>query len=120
MNREILIDCGIDYDGGVEKFMDEAELYERLLMEFPQDNTFDEAKECIEKGDYDGAAKAVHAMKSVTGTLSMNGLYRLCSRTVDFIRNGELQKADESFGETYSGYFKIVKGIEKAKEGGCN
>ena len=114
MNREILISCGIDYDEGVAKFLDEAELYEKLLMDFPEDNTFEEARVCMKNHDYEGLEKAVHAMKSVTGTLSMHELYSCCSQTVSLVRSGDYDFAEKLFEKTYDKYQKITEGIKLA------
>ena len=62
-----LIKCGIDYEDGLEKFMGEELLYCGLLVNFLTENTFDEAKRCMDSGDDEGVMRAVHSMKSVTG-----------------------------------------------------
>lgn len=108
MDRQALIKSGIDYDEGVEKFMGERELYEGLLVDFLTENTFDEAERCLKVGDGDGFLRAVHAMKSVTGTLAMNGLYRLCFDTVEALRGGDESYAEELFSEAYLAYLRIA------------
>jgi len=114
MNKKLLVDCGIAYDEGVEKFLDEKELYESLLVNFLTDNTFDEAKGCVEAADYDGAMKAVHAMKSVTGTLCMNGLLRKCCEVMDSIRDKDYKTMEKTFGEAYNMYLEISNAIKNA------
>ena len=104
---------GVDYREGLEKFMGEEDLYNGLLVDFLTENTFDEAASSLEIGDEDGFLKAVHAMKSVTGTLSMNGLYRLCFDTVEEIRSGEPEQARECFGEAYEVYSRIAECIRR-------
>ncbi|MBQ8965933.1 histidine kinase [Ruminococcus sp.] len=111
--RQALKECGVDYDEGMEKFMGEEELYDGLLVDFLTENTFDGAALCLEKGDEEGFLKAVHAMKSVTGTLSMNRLYRLCFDTVEHLRNGEPEAAKESFISAYEEYGQIACCIRK-------
>ena len=116
-DRLELESCGVDYSDGLEKFMGEAELYESLLVDFLTENTFDEAKRYLENGDDEGFMKAVHAMKSVTGTLEMNGLYRLCCDTVDCMRSGEHDKAGRIFGEVYAVYSRIAECIGRLLSG---
>ena len=110
-NRQLLEGCGIDYKEGVEKFLDEEELYCGLLVDFLTENTFDEAKRCLAESDTEGFLRAVHAMKSVTGTLSMNGLYRLCVESVDKLRSGDTKSAAELFERAYEVYEQISEGI---------
>ena len=116
--RQALKECGVDYDEGLEKFMGEEELYDGLLADFLTENTFESAALMLEKGDEEGFLKAVHAMKSVTGTLSMNRLYRLCFDTVENMRSGEPEAAKESFIEAYAEYGRIALCIRREIGGG--
>jgi hypothetical protein len=114
MNKQLLANCGIDYDSGVEKFLGESELYESLLINFLDDNTFDQAKQCADHNDVDGVLKNIHAMKSVTGTLCMNRLYQKCCETVAYVRSGEYSLMKERFKETYDMYTQISQAIKSA------
>lgn len=114
IDSRVFTQCGIDYDDGVEKFMGETELYNGLLVDFLTENTFDEAECCMRKGDSEGFLRAVHAMKSVTGTLSMNRLYRLCFDTVEALRSGDSEYAEEIFSEAYRAYLRIAECIRRA------
>lgn len=51
MNISALEKCGIDYSQGLERFMNNAELYESLLGEFVRENDFKNAKDALESGD---------------------------------------------------------------------
>ena len=115
MDKKILSECDIDYEQGLEKFMNNTALYERLLNNFLTENTFETAKEAFDQKDYDGVLKAVHTMKSATGTLSMNILYEKCCRVVDDIRAENTSLADRDFEDMYSEYKKISEGINSAK-----
>ena len=110
----LLTDSGIDYRDGVEKFMEDADIYETLLGNFLRENTFEEARDCASRGDLRGFEKAVHAMKSVTGTLSMNGLYRLCAETVSALRSGETGLALDTFDRALEAFGRITDSIRKA------
>lgn len=105
-------DCGIDYEQGVEKFLGEVELYESLLVDFLTENTFEEAKKCAAQKNYAGLLRAVHAMKSVTGTLCMNGLYDKCSQVVAFLRNDEFDEALAAFDNAYELYLQVADTIK--------
>ncbi len=116
MDRDALTECGISYDEGVEKFLGEQELYDELLVNFLTDNTFEEAKSYVDSDDYEGVLRAIHAMKSVTGTLCMNKLYRKCCQVVDAVRAKEFDRMKSAFDEAYGMYKAIFKAIEAGKE----
>lgn len=99
-----ITECGIDYNEGVEKFLGEVELYESLLVDFLTENTFDEAKKCAAKKNYQGLLRAVHAMKSVTGTLCMKRLYDRCSVVVGLLRDEKYDEAVAAFDKAYELY----------------
>ena len=114
MNKSVLKECGVDYDEGVERFMGKAELFERLLKNFLVENTFEAAKTACEADDYDGILKAIHSMKSVTGTLSMNELYKKCCDIVVDIRANKFDTIHEDFDVIYAMYQKVCEGIKNA------
>lgn len=116
MDRDILTKSGVEYDEGIEKFLGEKELYDELLVNFLTDNTFDEAKSCVEREDYEGVLRTIHAMKSVTGTLCMNKLYRKCCQVVDSVRAKDFARVKPAFDEAYGMYETIFKAIESGKE----
>lgn len=116
INREILIESGVGYDEGVEKFLGEKELYDSLLVNFLEDNDFEEAKSCFEKEDYDGVERAIHTMKSVTGTLCMNELYPKCCEVLGLVREKQFDKAKPVFDEAYKMYKVIYDAIDAGRE----
>jgi HPt (histidine-containing phosphotransfer) domain-containing protein len=113
MDRQILKDSGIEYEQGLEKFLDMEDLYNGLLKDFLDDNSFEEAKAAVEAMDYDTVHKTVHAMKSVTGTLCMNELYEKCCEVIDYLRNARLNEMEQAFKEAYELYQKVTEGIKK-------
>lgn len=114
MNGKLLTECGIEYEEGLEKFLQSKELYEGLLKDFVKENSFEAAKKAMEQGDYEEVLKTIHAMKSVTGTLCMNKLYEKCCQTVDCVRSEDFTAAMENFSQAYAMYQRIVEGILNA------
>ena len=114
MDGKVLTECGIDYDEGLEKFLQSKDLYDGLLKDFLTDNSFDEAKIAVENKDSEGVIRTIHAMKSVTGTLCMNKLYLKCCDIVDAVRADRFADAEKSFDEAYAMYQKIAEGIRNA------
>lgn len=112
MKSDSLTKVGIDYKAGVEKFMNRQDVFDRLLKNFINENSFDSAKEAIEKEDYEKVLKDIHQMKSVTGTLCMNDLYKLCCSVVDNIRANKFDDAKNDFSSAYENYTKIIEVLE--------
>lgn len=114
MNKKILVECGVEYEEGLKKFMNKTELYDRLLKNFLSENSFELACEQEKAKDYNGLSKSMHAMKSATGTLSMNRLYEMCCKINKDIREGSLNNVSSDFAEAYNEYKKICEGIRTA------
>ena len=75
MDREKLIEAGIDYDAALKRFVGREDLYQKYLIQFLADDKFEKLKTAIIKRDAKEAFKQAHALKGVTGTLSISRLF---------------------------------------------
>ncbi|MBR1664000.1 MAG: Hpt domain-containing protein [Ruminococcus sp.] len=114
MNRDLLISGGIDYDHGVERFMNNASVYEKLLRNFPNDNLYEKAFEDYEKGDMDAVFRSLHTMKSTAGTLDMTSLYNATHDMVEAIRSAQLKGTDALMDKIKACYKAAVDAINNA------
>jgi len=89
MDIEKLKEAGVDYDEGLNRFMGSVDLYEKFLLRFPGDPSFNELKEAMENEDYKTAFKAGHTLKGTSGNLSLNDLYKATIPFVDALRDEE-------------------------------
>ncbi len=90
--EELYQAAGIEYDKGLERFMGNADLYQKFLTKFLYDGSFEEFCEGFEMGDLVMAEKAVHTLKGTAGNLSMMTLFRATDQTVKAIRSGKAQE----------------------------
>ena len=88
MDRQKLIDAGIDYDSGVERLMGNTEMYERFLQMFLDDDSFKNLDAAMQSQNYQEAFLQAHTLKGVAGNLSMEKLYQNMVLFVDMLRNG--------------------------------
>lgn len=121
MNREILEKSGIDYTAGVKRFMDDSELYERVLTAFLSDDSFSNASQAFSRGDNKALFEQTHALKGVCGNLDMTALYRASGELAEYLRHNE--SPDKAvvgalFERLRSAYCQAADGIRAASERG--
>lgn len=114
MDVKILTDADIDYEQGVRRFVGNKELFEKMLRCFLAENDFQEAKDALEKKEFDAMYRHIHTMKGVCGNLSINGLYRACTNLSELLRNKEYDKAAGEFGQIFDMYNSVCSAIKRA------
>lgn len=119
MNREVLARYGIDYQNGIARCMDNAELYETLLALFLQDDTLIRAKAALESRDYTQLFKYMHELKGACGSADMTELYQAVCPLVELLRNNEPQavEVDILFTRVEAAYNRAQEGISLASRG---
>lgn len=99
---------GVNVEEGLDRFMGNAALYERMLKKFPDmiektviNSEFgaEDVGELIEK---------THTIKGVTGNLSLTPLYEAYTRVVDLLRGGEVSQAESIYRDVLATEAKIV------------
>ena len=95
MNRYILTKAGIDVNEGIHRFNGNKELYEKFLTSFPEDIHYEQMLEAIEQKDVDAAFQGAHALKGITGTVSLAKLHSLLIPLVEELRAGSMEKVPE-------------------------
>lgn len=116
MNKQILIDAGIDYDSGVRRFMGDAGLYEEILAEFLQDNCFDELTAAYEQKDYNQVFIKSHSLKGLTGNLDMTNLYQEMSKLTESVRNAPAIESEVQtlYARVAAEYARVTDGLRAA------
>lgn len=87
VDKNAMQTIGIDYNEGVKRFSGNAAIYEKFLLKFLDDTTFEELDQAMQNRDYGTAFSAAHTLKGVTGNLSMNRLYEELVAFVEMLRN---------------------------------
>lgn len=95
MDINVFEQSGIAYQEGLDRFSGIKEIYEKYLRKFLNDPEFTKLQESLDAEDYDAAFKYAHALKGITGNLSLNCLYKCIVPLVEALRNGELDNIEE-------------------------
>lgn len=115
MNEQILIDAGIDYEGGLRRCAGNAGLYEHLLEMFLGDTSFEEAQQSMADKDYKELFSHVHEIKGMSGNMSITDVYETSSNVVALLRAEDYDAIPQAFDEMKAAYGKAVSAIEKAR-----
>lgn len=83
----------IDLDGGLARVGGNAKLYSRLLGMFLKSKEIDVFEEAIAENDIPKAADAAHAIKGVSGNLSLTVLFETSMQLMNQLRNGQKDDA---------------------------
>lgn len=107
MNIEALKNAGIDYDGGVKRFMGRAQLYTKTLSKFPGDDTMVRIRRDYKAGDLAALLQDVHEFKGMCGNMSMTRLAHTADVMVTMLRSetidiAGLETAMESLNTEYT------------------
>lgn len=102
MDFTALEQLGVDKREVLERFMQNKDLYARILIKFRDDPTYKEFKEAEKNRDYEKMFRAAHTLKGVAGNLGLSHLCRSVSDIADQLRHGEPQNPDLLLEDIYS------------------
>lgn len=104
----------INFEEGINRLMNNAKLYMRLLAKFKTDTNLDELFALLNEGDYEKAQTAVHTIKGVAANLSLEELYK---QTRELETQIKAHSASPEQIETVKMTFvETIKNIDKAIE----
>lgn len=83
---------GIDYVDAMDRFGDNAELYERLALKYLDDGHLVALQAAMEAKDYSEGYSQAHALKGVAGNLSFKDLYECAALVSDALYAGEYER----------------------------
>lgn len=111
--KDKLVELGVDYYDGLNRFMGNQALYEKMLKKFPDNVRKLDVLSFIEANDADTAVANAHTLKGVSGNLSLTPLYQAYTSIVALLRDGKPEEAKEKLIETLPVQEDIVKCIEE-------
>ncbi len=88
-----LKEYGVNIEEAIHRFMNNDELYKKMLLKLPDNIESLPILKFVETGDYSKAVANAHTLKGVTGNLSLTPLYKAYSRIVDLFREGKPEEA---------------------------
>ena len=114
--KEQLQSAGIDVDRTLERLAGNEILLKHFLQKFLTTPYYEKLITSIKEGDMTAALAASHALKGVSGNLSMIILYELLSSQVTALRLKDWEKAVGMMPKIIDAYVKITRAIEEAYE----
>lgn len=114
MNREILKQAGIEYESGIRRYLDDAEVYELLLIDFCSDDQLRRSTEAFIKKDRKRLLEIVHEVKGTSSNLDMARLCEAASELVLALRDsrsdkGRIEELYRKYADVYAESKEAVK-----------
>ncbi len=78
---------GANVDEGLQRCVNNEQLYLTLVNRFLDQNTFPDLKAAIESRDLEKAFHISHSLKGVIGNLSLSPLYDIIYQMTELLRN---------------------------------
>jgi HPt (histidine-containing phosphotransfer) domain-containing protein len=113
MDKQKLVDAGINYDDGLKRFGGNVNLYEKFLKKFPADTAYTQLAEALKTQEYETAFKLSHTMKGTTGNLSMDDLYNNLFPLVEALRSNQYENVDEMMEKVTASYETVMQALEE-------
>lgn len=114
-----LLETGVDTGSALRRFSGNSVLYRKLLLKFPQDDTFEKTHPAVQVNDWEAAAEEQHTLKGVVSNLGLTPLFADCTETVSLLREekqGEAAQSYEKLRHTYEEFIEVIRSIEEARE----
>lgn len=108
---------GIDYVDAMDRFGDNADLYERLALKYLDDEHLVALKAAMEAADYSEGYSQAHALKGVAGNLSFKDLFQCAALVSDALYAGEYEAAATHMPEVERTHNLVIEGLEAWKNG---
>lgn len=108
---------GIDYVDAMDRFGDNAELYERLALKYLDDGHLVALQAAMEAKDYSEGYSQAHALKGVAGNLSFKDLFQCAALVSDALYAGEYEAAAGHMPEVERTHALVIQGLEAWKDG---
>ena len=107
--------AGIDYEAGLRRFVGNVALYEKYLYRFPQEQEYFHMCQAMQEEDYTEAFKQAHALKGVTATLGLTGLYHVVSELVEALRAGDRELARDRLEPVRKSWKQVADILEEQR-----
>lgn len=92
-----LKNIGCDIDDGLNRFMQNSSLYEKMLRKFPESLSKVNLEKDFEDHNVENAISEAHTIKGVTGNLSITPLYVSYTEIVKLLREGNMDAAKAEY-----------------------
>lgn len=110
---EELKELGVNTDEALGRFMQNSELYVKMLGKFPAAVKDANVSAHFAEKDYEAAVATAHTLKGVTGNLSLTPLFKAYTEIVALLRAGDNDTSEAMLKEILPVQEKIIACIEK-------
>ncbi|MCI8875689.1 MAG: Hpt domain-containing protein [Lachnospiraceae bacterium] len=104
-----LVDAGVNVDSALDRFMGNEKLLMRFLLKFSNDTNYERLKTAMEKEDYKEAFEGAHALKGLSGNLSLDALYEAAGKVTEGLRHENYEEAKEWMPKVTEEYERTAK-----------
>lgn len=108
---------GIDYVDAMDRFGDNADLYERLALKYLDDSYMVALEAAMEAKDFSEGYSQAHALKGVAGNLSFKDLYECAALVSDALYAGEYEAAEKHLPQVEKAHKLVIEGLEAWQRG---
>ncbi len=108
---------GIDYVDAMDRFGDNADLYERLALKYLDDTHYVALVAAMEAKDYEEGYSQAHSLKGVSGNLSFRDLFQVATYVSDALFAGEIDAAQKHMPALGDAHKKVLEGLTAWKDG---
>lgn len=110
--RARLENSGVNYEAGLNRFMNNEALYERFLLKFPSDESYQSLSKALEADDCEAAFQAAHTLKGVAGNLSLDALFSAVAVQTEALRNGQLAEGKAHLPAVTAAYEAVIEALK--------
>jgi len=105
---------GISIESGLEKVGGNRKLYNKLLIQFHDDNTtiFKEIKSAIETGDTNSALKLAHGVKGVSGNIGADDLFQASKNFETSLKHDSVNETKSQMETFETALKEVISSIE--------
>lgn len=102
-----------DYDGVLQRLMDDARI-RKFLLRFQNETLYEELQDSLEKENYEEAFRCAHSIKGVCMNLGLSVLQKSSSELCEALRGGERpENLEELFEEVKRDYGSTLEAIRQ-------
>ena len=113
--KEKLQANGVNLSSALNRFMDNEQLYERILSKFPMDENFLQMEKCLVENNINQAFSHAHTLKGLAGTLDLTTLLNILTPMTEQLRTGNTEGMQELFNQLKTEYNQICQLIAEHK-----
>ena len=108
--------AGIKANDGIKRFNGDSSIYESYLMGFLEDGNYKRLLGAMEQERGEEAFQAAHALKGVSGNLSMSGMQGILIPMVEELRVGNMEGAKKYMPQLQEQYDLVIDILTEMKK----